>query len=134
MKQLVYFAHPVTHYNTEMEVKCEKKIRDYIDYAEIFNPNQEWLQRVYDNRKKNGHETPFDIFKELAEACDITIGVAFMDGVLGAGVANECHRAYAAGKEVLVLFPSTMEIVGFNTMLPSLSIKETRERIKRKEM
>jgi hypothetical protein len=133
-KKLVYFAHPLTHYNTEMELKCERRIRDNFNYVEIFNPNQKWLQRVYNNRKKNGHKKPFDIFEELSEACDITVGVTFIDGVLGAGVAKECTRAYTTGKEVFILFPSTMEMIGFNARLPSLSIEETRERIKRKEL
>lgn len=126
----VYFAHPLTHYYTELELKCERRIRDYINNAKVVNPNQKWISNIYLNRKANGCSDPFAIFKEMVDACDIVVGVTFMDGILGAGVHTECMRGYATGKKVFILKPDTLKFFPFNTMWESLSIKETKENTK----
>lgn len=145
----VYFAHPVSHYDMDLERECIDVIytmlsdcknensflnRTLVD-VEIFNPNQQWLQNLYKNRKRKGHKDPFSIFTEIANACDITVGVAFIDGTVGAGVAKEVDSAVQKGKDVYMiyfepdgrkLFSKFEDIKNFRV----LSIEETREKIK----
>jgi len=131
--KIVYYAHPITHYNTEHEIKCEKSIREKFNNVEIFNPNMKWLNRVYQNRKDEGHEKPFGIFQEIAKVADIVVGCTFEDGKLGSGVFGECVSAYSEGKEVYIMFYD-MTLCLFSPMIESLTIEETKERTNRKEM
>lgn len=150
----IYFAHPVTHYNKNIEIECIHIITTMLmplEYAdevddfdsigpefEIMNPNQQWLQNVYQNRKKENHPDPFNIFREIASACDITVGCTFYDGILGAGVANEMKTALEDGKDVYLIFLDN----GRKLFLPItsldnfriLSIEETREKTKKGEV
>ena len=139
-KKLVYFAHPVTHYNTKCENDCIREILieapNFIGKdIELFNPNQIWLDRIYTKRKNNRHEDPFGIFTEITSICDGCIGVTFIDGKMGAGVFRECMKSYQEMKPTYIMnLKEGFKIVSFSPSWESLSINETRERIKRKEM
>lgn len=139
----VYFAHPLTHYNTNIEYDCieimfymlvpvGENLEEYM--MEIMNPNQEWLARLYESRKKLGDGNAFEIFKEIVRSCDIVVGSSCLDGSISAGVAEEMNEGLKCGKEVfLILFDK-----GRKMFLPYmgsgiynvLSIEETRNRIK----
>lgn len=112
MIKSVYFAHPLTHYDTEFEYECMCTILNLLtpigeDVQEgsiqLMNPNQKWLATLYENRKKEDHEHPFAIFEEIAASCDIIVGTTFFDGSLGAGVATECKTGRDSDKEVYTL-------------------------------
>jgi len=135
----IYFAHPIAHYNTEFEWECIDLIinaltpigEDITDGGiNIFNPNQKWLSKLYQKRKnKDG----FEIFREIVRCCDSIVGVTFMDGILGAGVAEELDTALAAEIPAYLIFVDN----GKKYFMPVsdlknykiLSIEETRKRI-----
>jgi hypothetical protein len=119
---IVYYAHPKTHYDTELEYDCFEFLntafgtygdRNWGMEIEIFNPNKpiisrvyqnrKFISRVYQNRKYEKHPDSFELFRELARASDILVMTTFLDGILGAGVAEEGKQSILAGKKVFVL-------------------------------
>ncbi len=113
INKTVYFAHPISHYNTEFEWEAIEVIIHMLtpigeDPTEgiirVMNPNQKWLGGIYKARKEAGDVNPFEIFREIVKACDIVVGVTFFDGALGAGVAEECKIALESGKPVFLLY------------------------------
>ena len=143
----VYFAHPKVHYNTEIEIECLDVIITMLNPAgsditegriDITNPNQKWIGDLYQIKKDTGDPDPFQLFRDIAKAHDIVVGATFLDGTLGAGVAEECKEAYDNGKEVyLIMFHEGMKLflpfTGFAGHVV-LSIEETREKIKKGEL
>lgn len=143
-EEVVYFAHPVVHYNTSIEYDCidfiyqsfkPTMMEEDDEYTlHVMNPNQPWLQNLYNNRKKSNHPDPFEIFQEIARSCDIIVGTTFLDGILGAGVANEMEEGLKNRKKVyLIMFDNGTKLFlpymgsGIYTVL---SIEETRKRNK----
>lgn len=111
-KVIVYYAHPKTHYDTELEYDCFEFLntafgtygdRNWGMDIEIFNPNEPIISRVYQNRKAENHPDRFEIFREFARASDILVMTSFLDGAIGAGVAEEGKQAILAGKKVFLL-------------------------------
>jgi len=102
MSNLIYFAHPITHYGTELEKLMLNAIETKFPESEIFNPNAEWLQRVYAARKAAKMESGdcFRIFTEIAEVCDSVVGNTFLNRTLGCGIFGEMVKASEAGKEI----------------------------------
>lgn len=113
MKTL-YFAHPMSHYNEDIEYECMELIMHSFmpkltpDDTEgdiyLFNPNDPVLDKLYNNRFENNHEDPFSIFKEIVAACDYAVGVCYTDGAIGCGVAAELQVHIDAGKTVYLIF------------------------------
>lgn len=124
----VYYAHPISHYNTEFEWDCIETILHMLtpigeDITEspiqIMNPNQKWLSQIYQNRKAEGHEEPFSIFNEVVRGCDVVVGCTFFDGSIGAGVAKEMAEAIAAEKDVYLIFLAN----GIKFFMPCISME-----------
>lgn len=143
-RKTVYFAHPITHYNTDFEWECMDVILNMLtpvgeDITEghvvITNPNQKWISDLYKSRKELGHPNPFGFFEEMAEAHDIIVGCTFFDGSVGSGVAKEMKTGLEKGKDVFMIFVCD----GIKLFLPVsnmdlhkvLSLEETREKIKK---
>lgn len=143
----VYFAHPKLHYDTEFEMDCIEiiinmliPVNDHIieESIEIFNPNQKILSDMYKARKEAGDADPFALFREIAGAADIVVGVTFFDGSIGAGVSEELTEAVKKGKEAFLIYVSN----GIKAFIPFLdignytvlSIEETRKRTVRGDM
>lgn len=143
----VYYAHPIVHYNTELEWECIETIMNMLmpigkeptikDGLTLMNPNQKWLGTMYRNRKKNNVEDPFAIFTEVVLACDIVVGATFLDGSIGAGVATEMKVAIENGIPTYILYLAD----GIKMFMPCidinnykvLSIEETRKKIQAEE-
>ena len=144
--KLVYYAHPKSHYNTELEDDCMDfiyqvfgafgELNPDID-IELFNPNQPMTQRVYRQRRSEDPDNAFDFFRRLAIASDYIVMTSFLDGAIGAGVAEEGIQAEQAGKRVFLLSFTDLhghiikcirQITTFEG-LNILSIEETVERI-----
>lgn len=127
----VYFAHPISHYNTQFEWECIEVILTMLtpigvdlteSNIEIMNPNQKWLSQIYQNRKAEGHEEPFGIFNEVVRGCDVVVGCTFFDGSIGAGVAKEMSEAQAAEKDVFLIFIAN----GIRFFMPCVSMENYR--------
>ena len=114
-EKTVYFAHPISHYNTEFEWECIETIYNMLmpigadptdGLISVMNPNQKWLSDLYQNRRsKDGlaDTDAFEIFREVARSCDMIVGVSFFDGALGTGVAEEMREGLRNDKEVYLL-------------------------------
>ena len=130
-KYTIYFAHPMSHYNTTFEHACIRAIESHFFTVEfeIMNPNRKWLSNLYLNRLASGDKDSFEIFREIVRSCDATVGAKFWDGSLGAGVAEECHTAKQANKQVLLL-DNKFNFSDFQSLddYTVLSIPETRQR------
>jgi hypothetical protein len=109
--KVVYYAHPLSHYDTDFEWECVETILHMLTpigedptegYIHIMNPNQRWLSNLYKNRT-NGTD-PFEIFREIVRSCNAIVGVTFFDGTLGSGVAEEMREGLRNGIPVYVIF------------------------------
>ena len=107
----VYFAHPLSHYDEDIEYKCMEIIMTSFMNDEdeeqlyIFNPNDPVIDRLYKKRREDSHgPDPFSIFTELARACDYIVGACFTDGAIGYGVATELQVQIDDGKQVYLIF------------------------------
>lgn len=102
----VYFAHPVSDYNTVFELRIRKMINDSMDdifaahllhepplITQLINPNQLVLQMLY---KKYG----MDMFIALCGQCQACVFIPFPDRSVGAGVVKEVDAFLVAGKPV----------------------------------
>ena len=144
-KIIIYYAHPKTHYDTNLEYECLEFLHTtfgaYSEFPdmdiEIFNPNEPIISKLYQNRKDNNHPDRFEIFREFARASDILVMTSFLDGYLGSGVAEEGDQALCAEKKVFLL--SFVDLDGYTVKclqliknfdgLKLLSYEETVERI-----
>jgi len=135
----VYFAHPKVHYDEDIEIECIISIVSMLgEEIDIFNPNQKWLGDVYMARKEAGDENAFEIFREIARAHDIIVGATFMDGIIGAGVAEELVEGVKNGKDCYLIYINK----GIKLFLPFstlnhytvLNIEQTRKRTKLGEL
>lgn len=112
-RKTVYFAHPLSHYDTDFEWECIETIIQMLTpvtedptegYINIMNPNQQWLHNLYVARRESDDDNPFEIFREIAISCDIIVGVTFFDGAIGAGVYEEMRVCSANNKDVYLIF------------------------------
>lgn len=143
LNQCVYFAHTLSHYDTELEWECIETIMNMLmpigkeptmnSGITLMNPNQKWLHTLYMNKKKYNEVDPFSIFIDIALACDIVVGSTFLDGSIGAGVAKEMEAAIKNDMPTYILYLAD----GVKMFMPCLDIdnyqvlsrKETRRRI-----
>jgi len=111
--KVVYFAHPMSHYDTDFEWECIDTIIHMLTpigedptegFIHIMNPNQKWLSTLYKRRLHAGDEDPFEIFREIATSCSMIVGVSFMNGDIGAGVAEEIKSCIEVGIPAYLIF------------------------------
>lgn len=138
-----YFAHPISHYDDDIEWECIETIitmltpvgKDVTEgWIHIMNPNQRWLSNLYERRLREMDEDPFDIFRQIAISCDVIVGVSFMDGSIGAGVAEEIKTCLLEGIPAYLIYINN----GIKLFLPVsnidnfkiLSREETRAKTK----
>ena len=126
----IYFAHPITMYNTPEEYRCLVTIKNYFpelknvtNYPDLVNPNQKTFELAY---KRLG----MDLFLGLVDTCDIIVYSPFNDNTVGAGVVSEVSRAVDKNKKVYKIDPITFEITEVFKLENCLTVEETREKIK----
>lgn len=108
---VVYFAHAVSHYDTDLEERCIDTIESHLinDYSPnndkylVINPNNQLFQNIYYNRKVNNHPDRFSFFTEVVGGCDVVFGSTFLDGYIGKGVVAEMKTALELEKEVFLI-------------------------------
>lgn len=142
-KVVVYFAHPMSHYDEGIETDCEEFIYSamgqYSENAkldiELVNPNHIFVQRHIDRLKEEGVEDYFDYFREMVKSCDIVVMTTFLDAKIGSGVAEEGTVAAKYGKKVFLLYFDEDGIKMFDRVDPIdldefiLTREETKDRI-----
>jgi len=124
----IYFAHPISHYDTPHEAKCLKRIKEWAKEVfsgrkkiEILNPNQRVHQEAYQTKG-------FRHFDALVRSCDIIVAVSFHDGEWGAGVYRELqqqniHDCYSLTNDMKI------SPLDYRDIRP-LSIRETSHRVR----
>lgn len=130
-KMVIYFAHPVNTYNTELEKKLIVKIGQVFPSCFIENPNQGKHQKGYQKWKERTGNGMAYYFAEVLPFCDFGIYLPFRDGKWGTGVAGEAKFFVLRRNVPLVL---TVNVHGdirliFFKSIRILSVEETRERI-----
>lgn len=118
----IYFAHPVSDYNTGKEQADYLKIRHAFADCVILNPNQEAFQDRYPAEG-------MALFEGLVKSCQMLVAVPFKDGQWGMGVWREAEIMSQMGGEVWELHEGQLKRVDIKNIRP-LSINETRERVR----
>jgi hypothetical protein len=90
----VYFAHPMSHYNSSLEKDCLRVIQEMLPNVEIVNPNRPEYQDGY---LKEGS---FNYFLRIVQSCDAIAFVPYEDGEVGAGVFNELMTMLNKGGKI----------------------------------
>lgn len=126
----VYFAHPMSTYNTKREAKCIKQIKNrYPDWT-ILNPNDPIHHQAC---KACGGGMEY--FALLVNRCDAVVALPFKDGEHGAGVYYEMNAAFQRKKTIYEIDPDEgiIKEVSLYDIRP-LSISETRHRNVKKQL
>lgn len=107
----LYFAHPVSVYNTPLENAMLTLIAHCFPGVEIANPNTPEYQRAYNEAKAASGGTHadhkgMDIFYKMLEGLDGCVSMLFLDCRMGLGVAGETQKTVKAGKSAWLIEPS----------------------------
>lgn len=96
----VYYAHPISDYNTEQEATVLLELKKL--GFDVLNPNGIPLDKEYNKYKD------FNIFLEAIDRCDAVAFSSFDDGQISSGVALELLHAKRTGKPIFE-FPKKLE-------------------------
>lgn len=92
----IYYAHPISLYDSEQEQKDINTIERLFPYCTIFNPNNTTSETMY---KQQGMQ----YFKDVVSKCDLLIFRALPFGYITAGVWTEINCAKSNRVPVLEL-------------------------------
>ena len=88
---VLYFAHPINVYNTELEKQLLAAIQAAFPNFKIENPNQPHYAEGYKRwKEQNGNGMAY-YMTEVLPNCNICVFLAFRDGKIGAGVYAEAQ-------------------------------------------
>lgn len=109
----VYYAHPVSLYNTKVDERDEETLKRL--GFDVINPKSpDWSEQY----KKRGME----FFIEQVRQCDAIAFRAFLDGSIGAGVRAEIDEAVKLGIPIIEL-PCCIQ-------RRTLTVEQTREALR----
>jgi hypothetical protein len=132
---MIYFAHPINTYNTELEEQCMQLIEETFPDEFIFNPSEDRVVNRFNEFRKKYPDTYMDFFKQLVRRCDKIVALPFRDGMIGAGIWLEVTEHYLTKGDVEIYcinpFSGQIGTVSYEAINSrKLSIEETRARIK----
>lgn len=111
-KEKIYFAHPINTYGTGFEGIALEVIKQKFPDHEIICPG---TPEHEDGYRKQGMSYFTEI---LIPQCSITIGMPYLDGAFGAGVAAEIKKAFELGQNIYVIdMDSTEDILSPESFL-----------------
>lgn len=121
---VLYFAHPINVYDTELEAGLLVRIAERFHGRRILNPNAPEHDAGY---KRKGMAYFID---DILPGCDEGVLLAFRDGMIPAGVYKEAEKLHDACCPVWEVLPDGT----FKTWAPNparcLTVEETRARIR----
>lgn len=132
---IIYFAHPVNTYGTDIEKKCISLIENKFRNCTIINPGEEYYQTSFKTYKEKNPRDYMNFFKELVETCSYIVYLPFIDMKIGAGVWFEVQQLYKIADNIYEINISDNQInkVTINHVNDNkLSVEETRIKIKEK--
>ena len=130
----IYFGHPINTYDTDLEKKLLLQIHIAFPGLVLENPNQDHHQKGYRLWKElYGHGMSY-YYQEVLPKCVAGIFLPFRDGKWGAGVLGEAEILASLGRPIFEITNDGV-IREINNLqdIPSLTIDETRQRIRTKE-
>jgi hypothetical protein len=127
--KLIYYAHPMSWYDTE----AERKDIEYLGgYGKVINPNTPRFKIAVDAAKRLRRPV-MELFTECIQVeADVVCYRSFRDGMIGAGVAQEILAAVIWGKEVWHIVGHGDLGFSFQAVVYSsriLTVENTRNRI-----
>ncbi|HTP57201.1 MAG TPA: hypothetical protein VMJ72_02935 [Candidatus Paceibacterota bacterium] len=114
MSERLYFAHAVNCYDTPYETAALALIAHAFPGVEIVNPNRPehqagynaWRDRTATSRDEHkGMDYFYDV---VLPECTGSIGMPFLDGRFGLGVAGELAKTAKTGKPVYWMIPTAV--------------------------
>jgi hypothetical protein len=109
MVERLYFAHAVNCYNTPYEQAALALIAHAFPEAEIVNPNRPEHQVGYNAWKERSAKSRDDhkgmdyFYEAVLPTCTGSIGMPFLDGRFGLGVASELAKTAKTDKPVYAM-------------------------------
>lgn len=123
----VYYAHPMSWYNTHHEQADVERL-EALGHS-VLNPNDPYFARkVQDLRSRGLGHMVMEPFMKAVTDCDAVAYRPFMDGKLGAGVAKEVLEGLVQGKPVFHVMTPERQCHGL-LLGELLTIVQTRARI-----
>jgi hypothetical protein len=89
--QTVYFAHPISDYNTAYETWVMDQLRRIYPQCHFENPNQPHHQQGYQDQG-------MDYFINLCASLNACVFDTFPGGIVGSGVAKEVESFLTTGR------------------------------------
>jgi hypothetical protein len=110
----IYFAHPVSVYNTPLEKELIELIQ-YLFAVEVENPNQLHHQKGYATFKEKykNHPTKSGMtyfYEVVLPSCDSCVCQVYLDGKWGAGVAHEALFFLKKNLPIWIIDPNSKKI------------------------
>lgn len=133
MEQLrIYFAHPVTMYETPRETEVLNLIQKKYPNSIIYNPGAKKFQDLFSKYRDQHPDDYMKFFFDIVGKCDMVITYPFEDGTIGAGKGKEMEHGYNNGLEIYLIDNKTLEFNKVNDMndIDIMSVEETRNKIK----
>jgi hypothetical protein len=128
MKAMLYFAHPITAYNTELERNLLRELGKTFGGWDIVNPNEPKHEAGYKRRQMAY------FLEEVLPSCSGIVVLPFRDGRWGAGIYKEAKFFVDHHYPVWTISPEGVleYVIDFNKIVP-LSVEETRALIRTPE-
>jgi hypothetical protein len=134
---LVYYAHPMSWYDTESERRDLAVLSAHYEGATIINPNSEHFRLLVEQAKQSNKTSMAPFIDFIARERPLVAYRRFLDGTIGAGVAKEVMEGLAQGGGAVELVnkggQTWIDEFGVSRTIfhDILSIEQTRERNKR---
>lgn len=128
----IYYAHPMSWYNTEEEAHDMEFLRQHFPEDKIVNPNSPQFDALVRNALI-ANEPVMKVFTDWIEHNDCAVAVRpFSDGHIGAGVGQEAFTAHLWGKEIYMWMKHGFCWVPFSTIAHEgiLTVEATKQRVK----
>jgi hypothetical protein len=130
---IVYFAHPINTYQTEIEDICLYLIKDKLT-DKIINPGDIMIQKTFADYRAEHPDDYMIFFKDLESTCDAIVYLPFRDGMVGAGIWYEVKEMNIKGGNIYEIDLENDEIkkIDFEYVdNKKLTVEDTRIRIKK---
>lgn len=121
---ILYFAHPVNTYDTELERVLLARIHERFPGCHILNPNGPEHAAGYEAKKMRY------FFEDILPRCGLCVLLAFSDGKIGKGVYGEAEQMHAAACPTWEILPDGAFLAWSPDPARMLTVEETRARIR----
>jgi hypothetical protein len=118
----IYFAHPVSDYDTEREGEFVSLIHKAFPGSHVVNPNGEDHKEAYALQGMS-------YFEELVCECEALVAAPFPDGTWGMGVWKEIDTMIENGGKVYQIFAGGIHELDHKDISP-LSINDTKRKVR----